>query len=50
MGHLVTEGDQVGQSGPAFPTAVLTGPDPPVVMHVLHDDAVDELCHDFPLH
>jgi len=28
VGHLVIEGDQVGQAGPAFHEPILAGPDP----------------------
>ena len=33
-GHLVIEGDQVGQAGPAFHEAMLGGPDPLAVLHM----------------
>ena len=32
-GHLVIEGDQVDQAGPAFHEPMLAGPDPLVVLH-----------------
>ncbi|KAK4807198.1 hypothetical protein QYF61_024318 [Mycteria americana] len=33
-GHLVIEGDQVSQAGPAFPEPMLAGPDPLVGLHM----------------
>ena len=35
MGHSVTEGNQVGQAGPAFHEPMLAGPDPLVVPYLL---------------
>ena len=34
VGHLVTEGDEAGQAGPALHEPMLAGPDPPVVLHI----------------
>jgi len=35
-GHLVIEGDQVGQAGCAFHEPMLAGPDPLAVLHMVH--------------
>ena len=50
MCHLVTEGDQVGQAGPAFHESMLAGPDPLVVLHVPGERTQDELLHNLPGH
>ena len=34
VGHLVIEGDRVGQAGPAFQERIQAGPDPLVVLHM----------------
>ena len=47
-GHLVTEGDQVGQEGLTFHEPMLAGPDPLVVMHMLDECAPDEPLHSLP--
>ena len=43
MGHLVIEGDQVSQAGPAFHKPMLTGPDHLLVLYVPHDGTQDDL-------
>ena len=37
MGHLVVEGDEVGQAGLAFQEPILAVSDPPVVPHTVRD-------------
>jgi len=51
-GHLVTEGDQVGQTGPAFCELPggLPGADPPVVLHMLCDLIPDDLFYNLAWH
>ncbi|XP_075000742.1 GPN-loop GTPase 1 isoform X2 [Calonectris borealis] len=49
-GHLVIEGDQGGQAGPAFCEAVLAGPDPLVVPHMACERPQDEPLHNLPQH
>lgn len=34
VGHLIIEGDQLGQAGPAFHESLWAGPHPLVVLHV----------------
>jgi len=48
VGHLVIEGDQAGQAGRAFHEAVLTGPDPLVVLHMSGERTQDESLHNLP--
>ncbi|KAJ7403530.1 hypothetical protein WISP_150438 [Willisornis vidua] len=45
-----TDGDQIGQVGPAFHKLVLAGPDLFVVLYMLHDGTGDDLLHDLPWH
>lgn len=35
VGHLVIEGHQVGQAGPAFHKPTLSGPDPMAVLYIM---------------
>ncbi|KAK4807797.1 hypothetical protein QYF61_023630 [Mycteria americana] len=44
-GHLVVEGDQVGQAGPAFPEPMLAGLDPLVIFYMPCDGTQDDLLH-----
>lgn len=48
MGHLVLEGDQIGQIGPSFHEAMLNGPNPLVVPDMLHNHTPDDLLHNLP--
>ncbi|KAK4827445.1 hypothetical protein QYF61_018002 [Mycteria americana] len=50
MGHLVIEGDQVGQAGPAFHGPMLAGPDPLVGLHMPVEHTQEELLHNLPRH
>lgn len=50
MGHLVVEGDQVGQTGPAFHKSMLASSDPLVVLSVLHGGIQEDLLHGLPQH
>jgi len=50
VGHLVTEGAQVIQSGPALHIPVLTAPDHLVVLYLARDGAQDDLLHNIPWH
>ena len=50
MGHSGTEGNQVGQAGPAFHEPMLAGPAPPVVLHLPCDLPQDDLLHDISWH
>lgn len=50
MGHLVIEGDQFGQVGPAFDKPMLAGPDHLIILHVPHDGTQDELLHNLAQH
>ena len=50
MGHLVIEGDQVGEAGPASHEAMLAGPDHLVVLHMHGALTQDELLHILPLY
>ena len=45
VGHLIIEGDQVGQAGPAFHELMLAGPDPLIVPRMLYDHTQDDLLH-----
>ncbi|KAK4831749.1 hypothetical protein QYF61_018947 [Mycteria americana] len=47
VGHLVVEGDQVGQAGPAFHEPMLAGPDPLVGLHMSVECTQDEPLHNF---
>ena len=47
-GHPVIEGDEVGQTRPAFHEPVLSGPDPMNTMHMPCDLTQDDLLHNFP--
>lgn len=47
--HMVIE-DKVGHAGPAFPKALLVGPDPPVVLCMMHDDTQDDILPHIPKH
>jgi len=42
VGHLVIEGDQVGQAGPAFHEPMLAGHDPLVVFPMRDEHTQDE--------
>jgi len=44
VGHLVIEGDQVGQAGPDFHESLLATPDPQTVLHV-HCDLTQGYMH-----
>ena len=44
-GHLIIEGDRVGQAGRAFHESVLAGPDLLVVLHMQCDVPQDVLLH-----
>ncbi|KAK4824309.1 hypothetical protein QYF61_013054 [Mycteria americana] len=46
--HLVVEGDEVGQAGPAFHEPMLTGPDPLVGLHMAVERTQDEPLHNLP--
>ncbi|KAK4829388.1 LOW QUALITY PROTEIN: hypothetical protein QYF61_003728 [Mycteria americana] len=48
--HLVIEGDQVTQAGPAFHKPMLTGPGHLVVPYMPHDGTQDDLLHNLPWH
>lgn len=50
MAHLVIEGDQVRQAGPAFYKPMLTGPDYLIVLYLLCDGTQDDLLHNLPWH
>ncbi|KAK4823264.1 hypothetical protein QYF61_000231 [Mycteria americana] len=50
VGHLLIEGDQVGQAGPAFPEPMLAGPDPLVILYMPCDSTQDDLLHQLPWH
>ena len=50
MYQLVLEGDEVGQAGLAFHEPVLTGPDPLLVPHMLHDYIQVDLFHHVSWH
>jgi len=50
VGHLVTEGDQVSEAGPAFHKPMLAGPDPLVVLYMPCDGTQDDLLLNLPLH
>ena len=50
MGHLVIEGDQVGQVGPAFHEPMVAGPDPLVFLHMPGKYTQDELLHNLAPH
>ena len=50
MGHLIIEGDQVCQAGPAFHEAMLAGPDALVVPRMLCDCPQDDLLHNLTRH
>ncbi|KAJ7427764.1 hypothetical protein WISP_04174 [Willisornis vidua] len=43
VGHLVMEGDQAGEAGPAFHQPMLAEPDPLVVLYMLCDCTQDDL-------
>ena len=43
VGHLIIEGDQVGQVGPAFHEPMLAVPNPQVAPHMLCDLPQDDL-------
>jgi len=45
VGHLVIEGDQIGQAGRAFLETMLAGTDPMVVLHTPGERTQDELLH-----
>ena len=45
MGHLVIEGDETNQGGPAFHKPILAGPDPLVVLRMLCDHTQDGSLH-----
>jgi len=48
MVHLVIEGDEAGQVGPAFHESILSGLGPLVVTHMLSDLTQNNLHHAFP--
>lgn len=48
--HLVIEGYQVCQAGPAFHTLMLAGPDPLVILHMLYDSTQEDLLHELLQH
>jgi len=48
--HLVTEGDNLGQAGPAFHESMLAGPDPLIVLLVPSERTQDEALHNLPHH
>ena len=50
LGHVVIEGDQVGQAGPAFDEPMSAGPDPLDVLHMPGEHTQDELFHNLPRH
>ena len=50
MGHLVIEGDQVGQAGPAFHEPMMAGPDHLVVLHLNSERTQDEPLHNISWH
>jgi len=45
VGHLVKEGDETNQPGPAFHKPILAGPDPLVVLRMLCDHTQDGSHH-----
>ena len=45
VGHLVIEGDQVGQGVPAFHESMLSEPDPLVLLQVSSEHIQDESLH-----
>jgi len=48
VGHLVIEGDQVGQAGPAFYEPMLARPDALAVLNTPGEFTQDELLHFLP--
>jgi len=48
--HLVIEGDQVGQAGPAFHEPMLAGPAPLVLLHMPSECTQDELLYNLAWH
>ena len=48
MDHLLIEGDQAGQEGPAFREPMLAGPDPLVVLHMPGERTQGETLHNLP--
>lgn len=47
-GHLAIEGDHISKAGFSIPKIKLAGPDPLVVLHVLHHGTRIDLLHDLP--
>ena len=50
VGHLVVEGNQVGQAGPAFHEPMLAGPGALVVLHMPGEHTQDESLHNLARH
>jgi len=50
VGHLVIEGDEVGQAGPALHEPMLAGPDPLVVLQMPGERTPDESLHNLARH
>ncbi|KAK4821747.1 hypothetical protein QYF61_000808, partial [Mycteria americana] len=48
VGHLVIEGDQVGQAGSAFAKPMLAGLDPLVILYMPSDGTQDDVLHQLP--
>jgi len=50
VGHLVVEGDEVGQAGPAFHEPTLSEPNFLIVLHIPCDHTQDDLFHNLSWH